>query len=158
VAETKGPMRAIVRHLEERFGEQVSGLKIHVDGCPHACAHHWTGDIGLQGTTARERAADGSKIEAYEIYLRGGYGRDAAIGRPVLRRVPASEAPLYVERLVRAWLEERRDGESIRDYFRRKSDEELVAIASGGEAPVEDGAAARPRASGLETMLRRTAH
>ena len=63
------------RAAGRRFGSEVEGLKLGVDGCPHACAHHWITDIGLQGTTAR---GDGvTKLEAYEIYLRGGLGEDA---------------------------------------------------------------------------------
>ena len=72
-------------HLEGRFGTQIAGLRLHLDGCPHACAHHWTGDLGFQGTTLRD--ADGRKRQAFDIYLRGGLGPDAAIARPVFRRV-----------------------------------------------------------------------
>src|SRR5216683_5374306 len=53
VAETKTKLKEIVLRLEDRFGRDVEGLKIGVDGCPHSCAHHWVTDIGLQGTTAR---------------------------------------------------------------------------------------------------------
>ncbi|HZS87129.1 MAG TPA: nitrite/sulfite reductase [Chloroflexota bacterium] len=133
VAGTKPKLQEITLRLEERFGEQVSGLKLGVDGCPHACAHHWISDIGLQGTTGRGEA-DGGKIEAYEIYLRGGLGENAAIGRPLLRRIPAEQAPAYVERLVGAYLEERGEGESFQSFAQRKSDEELIGIAHGQTA------------------------
>ena len=59
-----------------QFGEQVGGLKLNLDGCPHACAQHWN-DIGLQGTTSRRGA--GEPLEAFDIILRGGLGKDAAI-------------------------------------------------------------------------------
>ena len=130
VAATKTKLREIVLRLEERFGRRAEGLKLGVDGCPHACAHHWVNEIGLQGTTLRGDA-DSGKLEAYEIYLRGGLGVNAAIGRPILRRVPAQEAADYVERLVGAYLAERQDGESFQTFAQRKSDEELVAVASG---------------------------
>jgi ferredoxin-nitrite reductase len=126
VAETKTKLQEIVLRLEERFG-RVEGLKLGVDGCPHACAHHWVTDIGLQGTTARGDSESG-KIEAYEIYLRGGLGEHAAIGRPLLRRVPADEAAECVERLVGAYLAERGDGETFQSYAIRKTDEEIGAI------------------------------
>ncbi len=135
VASTKPKLEEIVLRLEERFGAAVEGLKLGVDGCPHSCAHHWVTDIGLQGTTARAEGGAG-KLEAYEIYLRGGLGANAAIGRPLLRRVPADEAPAYVERLVAAYLEERSAGESFQGYATRKSDEELTAIARGAPEPV----------------------
>ncbi len=130
VAETKTKLGEIIERLEARFGRDVSGLRLGVDGCPHSCAHHWVSDIGLQGTTARGDA-DSGKLEAYEVYLRGGLGESAEIGRPLLRRVPAAEAPATVERLVAAYLAERTDGESFQSFAKRKSDEELVAIGSG---------------------------
>lgn len=139
VAETKPKMREIVERLESRFGTAVDGLSLGVDGCPHSCAHHWISDIGLQGTTAR---GDGvTKQEAYEIYMRGGIGEDATIGRAVLRRVPAAEAVDTVERLVAGWLEQRAAGESFQAFARRTADEDLVALASGQEAVAPVGRA-----------------
>jgi sulfite reductase beta subunit-like hemoprotein len=129
VGETKTKLRDMVQHLEATFGDQVAGLRLNLDGCPHACAQHFIGDIGLQGTTVR--APDGTeKIEAYDIFLRGGQGAEANIGRPIIRRVPKHLVNGYVERLVRAYLTERQPGETYRQFFERKSDEELVAIAS----------------------------
>jgi sulfite reductase beta subunit-like hemoprotein len=132
VAETKGRMRQIVEHLESAFGEQAAELgelRLNLDGCPHACAHHWIGDIGLQGTTLRERGEAGERLQGYDLFLRGGLGRDAAIGRPVLRRVPGEVVHLAIERLCRAWLGDREAGESIQQFFTRKSDEQLIDIA-----------------------------
>jgi ferredoxin-nitrite reductase len=136
VAETKTKLAEIVERLEARFGRDVEGIKLGVDGCPHSCAHHWVTDIGLQGTTARGDVAGHDKLEAYEVYLRGGLGEHAEIGRPLLRRVPSDEAPAYVERLVAAYLSERQANETFQVFAQRKSDEELVAIASGAAAAV----------------------
>jgi ferredoxin-nitrite reductase len=136
VAETKSKMKEIVERLETRFGKEVETLAVGVDGCPHACAHHWIADIGLQGTTGR---GDGTtKLEAYEIYLRGGLGADATIGRPLLRRVPAGEATDVVEKLVEGWLERREDGETFQHFTRRASDEDLIALA-GDAVPATSG-------------------
>jgi sulfite reductase beta subunit-like hemoprotein len=73
------------------------------------------------------------------IYLRGGLGENPAIGRPILRRVPAGEAPAYVERLVGGYLAERQPNESFHAFATRKSDEELIALASGERQPVGAG-------------------
>jgi sulfite reductase beta subunit-like hemoprotein len=135
VAETKSKLKEIVLRLEERFGRDVDGIKIGVDGCPHACAHHWVTDIGLQGTTLRGDEAGGNKLEAYEMYLRGGLGEQAEIGRPLLRRVPTDAAPAYVERLVAAYLEQRQGGETFQAFAKRKSDEELISIGTGVPVP-----------------------
>ncbi|MFY9825119.1 MAG: nitrite/sulfite reductase [Thermoanaerobaculia bacterium] len=136
VAETKGKLNEIVEHLERVFGDEAAGLRLNLDGCPHACAHHWIGDIGLQGTTLRERGPHGERLEGYDLFLRGGLGRDAAIGRPVLQRVPGEEIHLVIERLVRAWLEARQEGERIQSFFTRHADEELIALGAGTQSTV----------------------
>jgi sulfite reductase beta subunit-like hemoprotein len=128
VAETKGKLQEIVEHLEQVFGEEVAGLRLNLDGCPHACAHHWIGDVGLQGTTLRERGPEGERLHGYDLFLRGGLGREAAIGRPVLKRVPGTEVHLVIERLFRAYLEGRREGERIQQFFVRHGDEELISL------------------------------
>jgi ferredoxin-nitrite reductase len=132
VAETKVKLDEIVQHLEATFGREAEGIVVNVDGCPHACAQHWVADIGLQGSTLRSRDADGAslgKIEAYEIYLRGSLGEEAAIGRPLVRRVPHDQAPFFVERLVGDYLRQRLPEESFRQYADRQTDEHLIAIA-----------------------------
>jgi ferredoxin-nitrite reductase len=150
VAETKVKLDEIVQKLEVVYGERAEGIQVNVDGCPHACAQHWTADIGLQGSTLRERGGAGEKLEAYEIYLRGGLGADAAIGRPIVRRVPAGEAEEYVSRLAGAYLENKRNGERFKDFATRTSDEELISIASGRPLAevVAEAEAARSRRGG----------
>lgn len=137
VAETKGRLREIVEHLEATFGDEVGALRLNLDGCPHSCAHHWIGDIGLQGTTLRERGPQGERLQGYDLFLRGGLAREAAIGRPVLRRVPAPEVHRVIERLFRAWLTERQDGEPLQRFFTRHTDEELTSFATGGEIALD---------------------
>jgi len=142
VAETKVKLDEIVQHLEGTFGREAEGIVVNVDGCPHACAQHWVADIGLQGSTLRTRGDRGEslgKIEAYEIYLRGTLGEEAAIGRPIVRRVPHTDAKFYVERLVGAYLQQRLPEESFKDFADRLSDEELIATASN--RPVAEVAA-----------------
>ena len=130
----KEALRDLVQHLEKMFDPktmQSLDLSINLDGCPHACAKHWVGAIGLQGTTLRERGPSGERRQAYDIYLRGGLGQQGAIGRPIIRRVPAEEVHLCVERLIRAFLRVRQNGKSIQEFFNRHSDEELIALGVG---------------------------
>ncbi len=129
VAETKGKLQEIVEHLEAELGEAAADLKINLDGCPHACAHHWVGDIGLQGTTLRARGEGGEKLHGYDLFLRGGLGRDAAIGRPILRRVPGDVVHRVIAELYRAYLSGRAEGEPIQRFFARTGDAELAAMA-----------------------------
>jgi ferredoxin-nitrite reductase len=137
VTETKTKLKEIIERLEAKFGDAIADLKIHLDGCPHACGQHWVGDIGLQGTTARETDEQGSKIQAYDVILRGGLGRKTAIGKQILRRIPTDLVQLYLERLIEAWLWFRiiRNGNganyTFRDFCDERTDEELIAIAEG---------------------------
>jgi ferredoxin-nitrite reductase len=132
VTETKGRMQTIVAHLEERWGTRLGGFRLNLDGCPHACALHWVGDIGLMGTTARQ-AVDGDK-RAFDLFLRGGTGPLEAVGRPLVRRVPFPRVEAALDRLIEAWLDERGDGDlPFRDFCIERSDDELVSIAHGGE-------------------------
>lgn len=132
VTETKGKADEILEKLTERFGSKIDGLTLFVDGCPHACAHHWVGNIGLQGTTAR--GEDGGKVEAYDVTVNGGLGNESGIGKPLLRRVPYEDVDEVVIRLVETWLEERHErganGDfTFKNFCEEYSDPELKAIA-----------------------------
>ncbi len=127
VTETKTRLDSLIRGLEARFGDEISRLRLHLDGCPHACAHHWVGDIGFQGTTSRDE--EGRRRQAYDILLRGGLGPDAAVARPVFRRVPTDDLDAAVEGLIQGWIDRRVDGESFRAFTDRLSDDELGSLA-----------------------------
>ncbi len=127
VTETKTRLGRLVEHLERRFGEALADLRLHLDGCPHSCAQHWVGDLGFQGTTARDDS--GARRQAYDIFVRGGLGLDAAIGRPLFRRVPTGELDAAVEGLVGGWVSGRRPDESFAAFATRHSDDELGVLA-----------------------------
>jgi ferredoxin-nitrite reductase len=147
VAETKGKLDEVLEHLTATFGaEQIGDLAIHMDGCPHACAQHWVGEIGLQGTTTRVDGSD-ERVEAYDLTVGGGLGTRTAIGRRLLRRIPTDDLVEVMENLVAAWLTSRAaqgtsqgtpsDGATsftFGDFCALHDDEQLVAIALG--APV----------------------
>jgi sulfite reductase beta subunit-like hemoprotein len=133
VTETKTRMDGLVQLLEQRFGSTVDGLRLHLDGCPHACAHHWVGDLGFQGTTVRD--AEGKRHQAYDVFLRGSLDRPAAIARPVFKRVPTGELDEAVVGLVAGWVGARAEGETFRSFCDRTLDDELARLA-GREAHV----------------------
>jgi sulfite reductase beta subunit-like hemoprotein len=127
VTETKTRADSLIQALEARFGDELAGLRLHLDGCPHACAQHWVGDLGFQGTTVRDE--NGKRRQAYDIFLRGGMGPGAAIARPVFRRVPTEELDAAVEGLVAGWLTERQPDESFRAFCDRSTDDKLGVLA-----------------------------
>src|SRR3954471_15460540 len=127
VGETKDRLRDLLDHLETTFGEQVAPLRLHLDGCPHACAQHWVGDLGFQATTGKDEA--GNRIGAYDIFVRGGLGAGATIGTSLFRRVPSEALDVAVEGLVRGWLDGRELGETFTEFQRRCSDVDLGLFA-----------------------------
>jgi ferredoxin-nitrite reductase len=138
VTPTKEKLATVIDRLVTQFGDAVGDLKVNLDGCPHACAQHWTGDIGLQGTTGR--GPNGEPLEAFDVILRGGLGRDAAIGKPLLRRVPSARIEDTVARLFAGYLEQRQAGESFARFCVRTPDEALVALGNGTATMAAAGA------------------
>jgi sulfite reductase beta subunit-like hemoprotein len=131
VTETKQRLGRLIEHLEARFGDAISSLGLQLDGCPHACAQHWIADLGFQGTTARD--ADGKRVQAYDIFVRGGLAPDAQIGKALFRRVPSEELDAAVAGLIQGWLDGRTaEDETFPVFARRQSDEEL-GLAAGLE-------------------------
>ena len=120
-------LRDLVDHLESTFGGDVADLRLHLDGCPHACAQHWVGDLGFQATTGKDD--DGNRLSAYDILVRGSLGPAAQIATPLFRRVPSERLDGAVEGLVRGWLDTRAGGESFTAFQRRLSDDDLGALA-----------------------------
>ncbi len=145
VAETKGKLDDILGRLTTRFGaDRIGDLAIHLDGCPHACAQHWVGEIGMQGTTIALAGTD-ERVEAYDLTVGGGLGRRTAIGRRLLRRVPTDHVDTVLERLVGGWLATRDEreqaaGYTFGDFCDDLSDEQLLALASASGAADGDGA------------------
>ena len=132
VTPSKEKLASLIERLTSEFGDQVQGLKLNLDACPHACAQHWTGDIGLQGTTGR--GPNGEPLEAFDIILRGGLGRDAAIGKPLLRRIPSARVEDTVAKLFAAYLQHRVSEESFSRFCVRMPDNFLIALGSGEAA------------------------
>ena len=141
LTETKGFAHGLVEELEARLPRFDEHVKIHVTGCPNSCGQHWIADIGLEGKKVK---VDGRLVDAYYFCIGGAAGGHAAIARPVGYRVPATEVAASIERLVRAYLAARLDGETFQAFCARHRDDDLRALLAGGEAV----AVARDPASG----------
>lgn len=131
ITETKGFSAEMVAELERRLPGFPAPLRLHVTGCPNSCGQHWIADVGLQGV--RLDGGDG-----YEVFLGGGLGQGAGFVRRTGARLPAAQVPDALERLLRAYLDERRPEESFRDFARRAPDEALAAWLqprAGAEQP-----------------------
>ncbi len=125
-SDTKRHALALAGHLDRCIELDVP-LNIHLTGCPHSCAQHAIGDIGLLATRIVDEERE---VEGYHLSVGGGYGDRQDLAREILRDVPADEVPRVIERLLRAYLSQRRSGEeSFQDFARRQSLDELRAAA-----------------------------
>jgi ferredoxin-nitrite reductase len=130
-APTKATARAIEAHLRaERLAGRLaldSAVNIHITGCPHSCAQHFIGDIGLLATTAE---VDGQVRGAFHVFVGGGFQDQSRIAVPVLREVLAENAPAAIAGVLGAYLAHRDAGESFSDFTRRRSDAEIEFLFS----------------------------
>ena len=101
-------------------------VNIHLTGCHHSCAQHYIGDIGLLACKIEEGE---DQIEGYHIYVGGGFGPHAALGREIYRDVKAQDAPRVIERMLKGYLGHRasRD-ETFLAFSRRHEVENLKSI------------------------------
>ncbi len=131
LTETKGFARWLVEDLEERLPGFEEHVRINITGCPNSCGQHWIADIGIEG---KKLKVDGRLVDAYYFCVGGAVGKHQAVARPIGYRVAASEVPEAVERLLRAYLGARRDGQSFRAFCAGHTDAELRTLLAGAEA------------------------
>ena len=135
ISETKGFARWLVDEMQERVPNFDQQLRINVTGCPNNCGQAWIADIGLEGKKIKH---EGKMVDAYYFCLGGALGKHAGFARAVGYRVPATEVPVAMERLLGTYLKQRSPEENLRHYFARHSDEELRGQLAGAiVAPVE---------------------
>ncbi|HEX3357655.1 MAG TPA: NirA family protein [Tepidisphaeraceae bacterium] len=121
-ADTKRHALALADHLESRIKLDCP-INIHLTGCHHSCAQHFIGDIGMLATKV---AVGEEMLEGYHVYVGGGYAHQQAIGRELYRDVLASDLPGQLEKMLRSYLDNRRDeAEPFNDFVRRHSTQSL---------------------------------
>ena len=94
---------------------------------------------------------DDRLVDAYYFCVGGAVGRHQTVARPIGYRVPAAHVPEAVERLLRAYLAGRRDGQPFRAFCAAHTDDELRALLAGAEvAPVARDTPAGPVPHGID--------
>ena len=81
-----------------------SPVNIHLTGCPHSCAQHYIGDIGLLACRVPVDASGDDTVEGFHVHVGGGFGPDAGIARELYRDVKVEDCPRVVERMLKAYL------------------------------------------------------
>ena len=115
--DTKAHAVELAQHLDARF-KIVQAVNLHVTGCPHSCAQHYVGDIGLLGTKVRGE-------EGYQVLIGGGADNEQGLARELISSIPYTELPPALDSLFQAYMQKREAGETFLEFSRRHSIEEL---------------------------------
>jgi ferredoxin-nitrite reductase len=134
-SDTKGHALAIAGHLERRV-TMDQPLNIHLTGCPHSCAQHYIGDIGLLGAAVE---IGQETVEGYHVHAGGGHGAHAKLALELYRDIPFAQVPELIERMLRGYLRHRaspqesfaafagrHDVETLRTWFQEMTDREVA--------------------------------
>ncbi len=113
--DTKGHAIRVMNELDKRL-QLDRPVNIHFTGCPHSCAQHFMGDIGLLGAKVKTESGEG-----YHITVGGGFGENRKIGRQIFSGVPAEAVTQTVEAMLRGYLANREAGESFHVFCNRHS-------------------------------------
>jgi ferredoxin-nitrite reductase len=127
-ADTKGAAEIIAAHVESRL-DLDQPVNIHITGCPHSCAQHYIGDIGLVACKI-DRDGDAEPVEGFHIIIGGASGEHARIGREIYRNIEKQNCPRVVETLLGVYLAHRASQqESFIDFANRHDVETLRVLA-----------------------------
>src|SRR5690606_15166099 len=114
----------LIAELEKRVPELDTPISVNINGCPNACARTQTADIGLKGQLVMDD--DGQQVGGFQVHLGGGLGLDAEFGRKLrAHKVTGEQLTDYIERVVRAYLAQRTEGEHFADWVARADEDDL---------------------------------
>jgi len=120
--DTKAHAVTLANLLDSRFNI-VQPVNLHVTGCPHSCAQHYVGDIGLMGVKVGGE-------EGYQVVIGGGSDSDQGIARELIPAIRFNDLPPVMERVFHAYTTQRRAEESFLSFTRRHSIAELQSFCA----------------------------
>jgi ferredoxin-nitrite reductase len=109
--DTKKHAVELATMLDDRF-RIVEPVNLHVTGCPHSCAQHYIGDIGLLGTKVQGE-------EGYQVVIGGGSDEDQGLARELISAIKFTDLRPVLERLFAAYAKPRGPAETFLSFTRR---------------------------------------
>lgn len=100
-------------------------INIHLTGCPHSCAQHYIGDIGLIGAKVK---VDGESVEGYAVVLGGGVDEHQAIAHEIFPGTAFEDLKPLLRKVLQTYLKHREAKETFWQFSRRHSADELKAL------------------------------
>jgi ferredoxin-nitrite reductase len=132
-SDTKRHAEDIARWCDTRIALDTP-VNIHLTGCHHSCAQHYVSEIGLLACKVLADE-DADPVEGYHIFVGGGFGPNAALGRELYRDVVAADVPRTVGRILKAYLAHRESREeNFLDFSRRHEIDALKAMSDAEAA------------------------
>lgn len=119
-ADTKQTATHIAEWCDTRV-ELDTPINIHLTGCHHSCAQHYISDIGMIGARVQSDDSD-DVVDGFHIFTGGGFGPNADVGQEVYQNVRSEDAPVVVERLLKAYLANRASADETFLSFSRRHD------------------------------------
>lgn len=129
-ADTKSNAVELGDYLKEKLTLDQP-LNIHLTGCPHSCAQHYVGDIGLQAVKVK---VDDESVEGYNIVVGGGVDDEQEIAKEVFKSVAFPDVKPLVSSLLEGYLQEREEGVSFTKFAQGKSAQELQDMVTAQTA------------------------
>jgi len=131
LADTKRTAAGVAEWCDPRVTIETP-INIHLTGCHHSCAQHYISDIGMIGARIPVGDTDDT-VDGFHIFTGGGFGPDADVGQEVFHDVTAEDAPVYVERLLKAYVTNRASPEETFLTFARRHDGETLRRLAAAE-------------------------
>jgi ferredoxin-nitrite reductase len=131
-ADTKRTAARIAEWCDPRVPIETP-INIHLTGCHHSCAQHYISDIGMIGARIPVGDTDDT-VDGFHVFAGGGFGPDADVGQEVFHDVTAEDAPVYVERLLKAYISNRASPDETFLTFARRHDGETLRKLADAQA------------------------
>jgi ferredoxin-nitrite reductase len=119
-ADTKQTATNIAEWCDTRV-EVNTPINIHLTGCHHSCAQHYISDIGMIGARVQVEHSDDA-VDGFHIFTGGSFGPQADVGQELYQNVKSEDAPLVIEKLLKAYLANRASADETFLTFSRRHD------------------------------------
>lgn len=127
ISETKLFSKRVVEYLEQKVGLDEP-IRLHITGCPNACAQYQIAHIGLMGS--KTKVGD-QTVDAYDVLVGGQLGPEARFVHPIVRKIAATEIPERLRLLLEFFKKQRKSGEPFNGFCARVGDAKLAELLSG---------------------------
>ncbi len=119
ISSSRGLADELERGLRRRLDilePDVRGLRVKVSGCYNSCGQQQIADIGFTGVS---RIVGNRRVPHFQLVLGGQWVNNAGAFGMAVCAFPSQRIPEVLDRITRAWIAERSNGESFRAWVAR---------------------------------------